>query len=1308
MASLAVDAAALQPDCSAALAGSAAAASRLWAALYPGAVGQFLRTTEAPALVLLLPSAVDFLPWEMAADAGRPIGERMAVSRRLLGDPDGGLPVTSQVMLPVADPHAGPLRLLGVGIDLQALTATAPAARWLARSVSAEQGSGEEAGELLATHDVVVFSADAALLHAAPWPMSLGQPAPRLLVCCGVASATRCAFVQAAARFGSAVVCVDRYSLPLIAQLLSHLQTGMAVGEAVRRLRVDSALSAAARAIVLYAPADDSLFRLAADPEPPAASLRQVTTLSFDLVGSTALLHRLGEERYSLVLESLHATCAAAVQRHGGVSDDPQGDDGVMSYFGYPEASESAADQAVAAGLDIVQAVRPLGVQVRVGVATGRVAVRRGQPVGVSIHLAARLQGMAEPGCVLVAGSTRALLGQRFDLSPLEHDLVLKGIPDPTAVYAVIGRRPSDQTVAAAATPTAFVGRDAEIAALAQEWEAVLGGATRVVLVVGEAGIGKSRLVGEFRRGLMQGGQLVIECRGREHASRTAFGALTDTLRRLLNLQSSDSPEQQQQKIESGMPAGIADSEAVRWLRTLLGVADTAPPPEADNPQRHRARTLAVLLDWFRRTLGALPVCLVVEDAHWLDPSSREFLTRLLAEPGDLHMLLLVAQRNEGVDFWRPPQLDSTLQLQRLSAVAARWLARKACGDASLPQDLLRLLAARSDGVPLFIEESVRMALDAGAGAAESMHPMRLVVPPTLRDLLMARLDQLATARPVAQLAAALGREFPQALLQATLAHGSQPMALDGMQARLRELEAAGLLVRKGDDSAPTWAFKHALMCDTAYHSLWESDRCRVHRDVAAVLAQRFPALVDHQPELLARHQTAAGMDAEALVQWERAARRASAGSAHEEAVGHIDCALLVLKRLPAGRPRDRTELRLLLLLASRCIATEGYGAVRVERLYARAADLCRLLGDESALLKVELGQHGWHFMRGDLDRAQAIASRCETTALRSAEPMQQLQASWAVAITQFHRGESLPAVARMDAGLRQYRSDMHRSGAVQDPGVMCLCYSAWAQWELGHVADALSRVQRVVELATLLGHRFSLAEAHGFACSVHLFCGHTEQALEHAQQSMALCEEGGFVVWHAHALVMRGRLRCDLGAVEQGLADMDEGHAMWVGTGAVVTLPLYLTMRAEGQALAGRPAQGLALLAEARALIERTGERYHEPEVLRLTGDLMWQAAEAGAGSAAAAVEAESWLRRAITCARQQHKRSFGLRAAQSLARLCMARGEPGAAAALVQAALNEMPATGEPVAAAELQSPTRGMRREPVGSSIAAGDAP
>ena len=776
-----LDLAYLQVESAAALAGSTSSARVLWRTLFPESVGELICRSAPRVLVLRLSLAFDSLAWEMAGPDGAPIAARWAASRQILFDEE------AIGMTPAAPVGGGVLRVLCVGVELGAAPGSCSDSRIVLQRLAPAQWTLAGVAGLFAANDVVVLDADSAQRLPAMWSAIAAHRTPPLVVLCGVGADTRLSFARELGRRGSALLCVHE-GLAWLDALLEQLLSGTSVVDAVRRLRADATQAGAARRLILYGQAAAALCARS-EPAALSASLRQVTTLSFDLVDSTTFLQRLGEERYSELLETFHAECGAIVHNHGGMADDPQGDDGVMSYFGYPEADENAAEHAVAAGLEIAEAVRRLEVQVRVGIATGRVAVRDGQPVGVSIHLAARLQAAATPGSVLVADSTRTLLGKHFELAALEQALKLKGIAGSSVAYRVLGSAERD---GAAAPPrlTPFVGREAEMALLHEQWERAQQGETRIVRLVGEAGIGKSRLIAEFRRRLAGRGHSSLECRGHADTRDSAFVALSDALRRLLQVRAQDDGATRRMKIERGLPPGMRADEAVPLIEALLAVRDCAAAVSSDNPQRQREHTLSLLLDWFGRTLRMQPMCLVVEDAHWLDPSTREFLTRLLAESKTLPVLLLLTQRNDDDGAWRPLTVHETVALRGLSMAAARWLARQACTERVLPQDVLRLLARRSDGVPLFIEESVQMALQSDARLTESLQPLRLNVPSTLQDLLMARLDRLGEARPVAQLGAALGREFPEQLLRAVLAHGAAPVQVQDLPQRLRELEA--------------------------------------------------------------------------------------------------------------------------------------------------------------------------------------------------------------------------------------------------------------------------------------------------------------------------------------------------------------------------------------------------------------------------------------------------------------------------------------------------------------------------------------
>lgn len=1240
----------------------------LFAQLFPGVVGATLRGSEPRRINLQLDATLHGLHWELASDGHGLLGERWRVARHLLVDDDrlagagsaAGLDPDIDLAATVRRvPRRGPLRVLRLGDAVGPAGAVPPALPALdsptvvSTTLARDAVAADAVPGLLAEHDVICLAAGVPheLLSGVTWL----RP-PKLFVVGPAAEPQVARLAQRLAVLGASLLVAPSADVERgddrpgwFATLCERLAQAQPIAEAVRAARGLHDDSGAAW-LQLYGDGDAVL--VLPDARASAGNdARQVTSLSFDFVDSTGWLHRLGSERYASLLAEFHQRSIAQIERHGGVADDPQGDDGVMSYFGYPSASERSAEQAVAAGLAIVQSVAGMStpVQVRVGIATGRVSVMAGQPVGVSIHLAARLQSRAAPGTVMVSDMTLALVQHRFTVQPLENTLALKGIEGAQRAGVVLHDR-KEHRLDALPRLTPFVGRDAELAALLRHWDALQAGALRVVQLRGDAGIGKSRLVREFRHGLKARAALSFECRCLPDHASSAFHAVIEAMHHWMGVRDDDDEATRRRKLADAMPPSMDPAQALPVVAALLSLPGE---PLAGTPERLRERTLATLVEWFQRSAQARPLCLVVEDLHWVDPSTREFLGRLLAGSGDVPMLVLLTERtgpDETAAPWQPPVVHETLELHGLRPDESRRLLKQACGESLLPAGVVRLLAGRSDGVPLFLEESARMMVEQSA-TLDEMLPQSLDVPGSLQDLLMARLDRLGPARAIAQFGAVLGREFPVALLQQVLAHGGRPMTPQELTAQLDAIEQSGLLASTGGSGERRCAFKHALVRDIAYQSLWTRDRQLVHRAVAAVLRDAWPELAQRQPELLAHHQTEAGLAAEALGQWEVAARLAASRSAHDEAIQHLQRALALLDSQPPAHERRAIELRLQLLLASRYIATEGYGAPPVERAYARAEQLGDELGDAGARLKAQLGLEGYHFMRADFPRAHEIARRAEALAEQSGDTMARLQVRWATANILFHEGHGLAAVQRMDECLAVYRPEHHRRAAVQDPGVMCLCYSAWGQWELGHPDDALARIERVQQLARTLDHKFSLGEAFGFAANVHRYRGEHLQALACAEQAIAICDEGGFAVWLAHAHVMRGWLQCERGLHDEGVAEMREGLALWARSGAVVTRPLYLTLLAEGLARGGDLAQALARLDEAMGIVQAHGERYYEAEVRRLIAELTLR--RDGPALPAARRAAEQGLQAAHALAVQQHKRGFALRSATSLARL-------------------------------------------------------
>lgn len=1069
----------------------------------------------------------------------------------------------------------------------------------------------------------------------------------------------------------------DEGAAGLCTRLYTGLAQGLDLGEALRQPRGDASVPTRST-LAFYGDASccprPSARRRGGDTD----HLRQVTVLSYDLRDSTRLLSSLGVERYSEVLARYHATCTRIITGHGGVSDDPQGD-GNMGFFGFPEADEEAAPQAVRTGLALVEAVERLGLSLRVGIATGQVAVRAGRPVGFTAHLAARLQSVAEPGTVWMAESTRELLRGRFETAPVLPLPTLKGIETPVSVFRVLGEaRPSSprSKLAAGQAAHSFVGRQAELAELEAHWTAVCAGETRAVLINGEPGIGKSRLVTEFRQGLQRRQQRISVCRCSPAHTLNAFHAINAMIWRGLGLEAIETPEARLERVREMLAWDPEGEQSVPLFACLLGLASPADVGLSHwTAERLRQRTLDALAAWFRHVTLAGPQCVLVEDYHWIDPSTNELMQRWVQDIRGAPVLLIVTQRDQATRERLPMLHWHRLELKGLEDAASVDLVRQVPGAESLPPAWIEHLGARGDGVPLFIEESTRMALEVWRESPPTFSPATVpasLIPGTLKDLLAARLDRLGPARVLAQVASTLGREFAYPLLAAVVNQDESRAVGNDLDPVLDRLVASGLLIESGPRPRSELHFKHALVRDAAYYSLWERDRRRLHGVAARVMTQRFPELAERHPEGVAQHCALAGEPETAVRHWERAARLAMARSAQVEAIGHLRSALDTLAALPEGSERDRTELRLRTLLAARQIVTQGYGAENVEPTYARALALSESLGDDAMRVKILLGLEAYHFMRARFDRARDLAAQAVDLGTRAGQSALVLQARWVAAKTRFHQGRVLDAMADIDACLDELLGFPSSSVAMQDPGVMCLCYLAWGLWEMGEADRALERAHEAVERARRLAHPFSLSQAYGFQTTIHFFRGEYEEGRRVADRAIEIAEEGGFAIWLTHARLMRGRLRAELGDAAAGMAEMRSAYENWAGTGSVVTRPFYLAMQAEGLALMGRPDGGLALLDLALELIGRHGDRYYEPEVLRLRGELMLQSAQAQGQPQDDAVR-QRYLD-ALHAAETLSMRGLGLRAAMSLARLELSQGRAHAAREWLEPRLRQL----------------------------------
>jgi class 3 adenylate cyclase/predicted ATPase len=1007
-----------------------------------------------------------------------------------------------------------------------------------------------------------------------------------------------------------------------------------------------------------------------------SAERRQLTVMFCDLVGSTALSARLDPEDMREIIGAYHRCCADQITKAGGFVAKYMGD-GVLAYFGYPEAHEDDAERAVRAGLALTDAVGQLDVperlQVRAGIATGLVVVgdlvdqgdvRERAIVGETPNLAARLQALAEPNSVVIAASTRRLLGGLFeyeDLAPIE----VKGFTAPVRASEVLresGIESRFEALHSTAALTPLVGREEEIELLLRRWRRAKDGEGQVVLLTGEPGIGKSRLAAALQERIGSEPHTRLRYFCSPYHKDSALHPVIVQLEWAAGFDRNVLPAVKTAKLDAMLARTATPQEDAALLADLLSLPKHDRHALTDlTPQQKKEKTFAAVLRQLEGLARHRPMLMIFEDVHWIDPSSRELLDFVVERVPRWSVLLLVTFRPEFSPPWSGQAHVTTVTLARLDRREGAALVQRVVGNAALPSDVVQEIVERTDGVPLFVEELTKAVVEGGASgddlkvALSATPSSALVVPATLHASLMARLDRLGpAAREVAQVGAAIGREFAYELLAEVVAHSELQGALD-------RLVGSGLVFCRGLPPQAAFLFKHALVQEAAYATLLRGQRQELHARVARALEERFSEIVQTQPELLAHHFVQAGQHDRAAVFGQRAGERAMARSAAVEAIRHFTNALEQLSQLPDTAERARRELVLRVKLGPALQMIHGPSAPETHANYARAQALGGRTGDTPELFMALWGLWLYANVRGESENAAARADELLSLALRLRDSDLLLEALHASVPTRFNGGEFEQAHANAKEAIRRYDPVRHRAHAFIFGGhdtLACMRgFNGLALWFGGWPDQARGMAESAIAGARALDHPFSLANAGWQAAILFQLLGDRTACREVSGEVVRLSSEHKFPWPLAMGTLLTGWALAETGAAEEGLARMTGALTDLQGIAEHLFRSYGLALTADIESRLGRADTALALIEEGLALAACTGQHFYEAELHRLRGEI--EASSRDAVKPTAIADAEACFSTALGIARRQGARALELRASTSLARLWRDQGK-------------------------------------------------
>jgi len=1017
--------------------------------------------------------------------------------------------------------------------------------------------------------------------------------------------------------------------------------------------------------------------RPAARPAPrDAAERRQLTVMFCDLVGSSTLSTGLDPEDLRVVIGAYHGCIEKIIARNQGVIARYMGD-GALAYFGYPQAHEDDAEQATRAGLMLVDAVANLGIeigtrlQVRVGIATGTVVVgdligegaaKERAVIGETPNLAARLQALAEPDTVLICERTHQLTGGHFEYNNL-GPVALKGWADAMPAWQVLRSSGVESRFEARHKTrlTPPIGRDEEIELLLRRWQQAAHGEGCVVILTGEPGIGKSHIAQALQERLHGEHHITVRHFCSAHHTNSALYPFIRQLERAARFERGDSPAEKLAKLEAVLLRASTDRDhVVAPLASLLSLPanDRYPMPEL-SPQKRKEVTLAAFLAQLDGLSARQPLLLIFEDVHWADPTSLELLTVTMERLPRLRALLLITARPEFKPPWPAHAHVTMVSLTRLNRRNGAALVERVAAGKTLPEEVMDQILRRTDGVPLFVEELTKAVLETGPlqerdGRYVLSRPLpSMAIPATLNASLMARLDGLARARDVAQIGAVVGREFSYELLSAVA--GFPKERLDEALAQLVRSE---LVFCRGEIPQAVFTFKHSLVRDAAYSGLLKSRCAELHATIAETFEQRFPEIVEAQPETLAHHLTEAGSIEKAAGYWLRAGRMAAMRSANLEAIAHAQQGIQALQRLPDGDRKDRLELDFQFALGPCLIATEGPASNQAVATFTRARQLCERLGDPPEHLQVMFWLTTASVVRGELPLAQEmITDLLRLTELRADRPalLNAMRGQAMIRLFMGHAGSSREllerAIAAFDASSEEDRLAARAAG--QDAGVADLALMSWSLWLLGDVDTAIARIAATIQRADAIDHPHSQAYACYYGAVLHALRGEFISARGLAERCLALSQEHGFRQWRSLAHAVRGICLTLTDPSPSALEEVQRAFDEYGGAGYQLGITALYVLLCPALLFSHKCDAALDLIEQGFETVNRNSERMFEAELYRLKARVLLVRGAPDTG-----MEAQSLLEKALNTARQQEVKALELRAARDLAALWNSHG--------------------------------------------------